>query len=267
MIVSDEYNFVFIHIPKCAGTTVSNANPQLREGSVLTDLAEHDLLGVLEWPLPAHLPLWALAKYFPRYLDKIHDYSSFAVLRDPYKRFASAVIQHGREFLGMTNAELAGKRMIPNARKLIPELERATAALDHRYVHFVPQHQYVFFEGQQVVRELDLVGEFQRLNRFLSSKGLNPIAPEMRKNLSLQPANETVSLLLNSLKPIYRALLSETVKKRLWQKMIDIGVYSTRNDSGDWVRGDAELAAFVEDFYAEDLELFNLITVESRTKN
>ena len=259
VIISDQHKFAFIHIPKCGGTSVTDANPELRTQYLLHDLKQHEALGVLQWPLPVHLPLWALAKYFPGYFDRICEYSSFAVVRDPYERFASATIQHCREFLGQTNAELAGKRMITAARKVVQDLQGSPTWLDSRYVHFIPQHQYVFHDDRRIVGELDLIGQFDRLNGFLESKGLNQIAIKVRKNPTVEPATEAVALVLNSLKPIYRRVLPEGIKKGLWQKMIDMGVYTSRHDAGEWVRKDAELSEFVRTVYAKDFQLFDTV--------
>lgn len=87
MIVSDTRKFVFIHNPKCAGTTVRRA------------LMRHDTTGNFFWMFhevdgrridKAHLPMTALAALFPEYFERLGRYFTFVVVRNPYSRVISA---------------------------------------------------------------------------------------------------------------------------------------------------------------------------------
>jgi hypothetical protein len=80
-----EVAFYFIHIPKCAGTTVETLFEQLKFHTFLSlqEMRDRDLRKYLKLP-PAHYDISLLEKIF--HLDKIY---SFAIVRNPYDRILS----------------------------------------------------------------------------------------------------------------------------------------------------------------------------------
>jgi len=87
MIVSDTRKFVFIHNPKCAGTTVRRA------------LMPFDTTGDFFWLFhavdgreidKAHLPMALLKRLFPEYFARLETHFVFMFTRDPYARAISA---------------------------------------------------------------------------------------------------------------------------------------------------------------------------------
>lgn len=98
MIIDDTHQFVFVHIPKCAGSSVhaqlslfDARDPASHRGGV------HPVLGPIHF---AHIPLRFLRDHFPAEFAKLGVYRSFALTRDPRARFVSATVQHLREFRG-----------------------------------------------------------------------------------------------------------------------------------------------------------------------
>src|ERR1700744_524201 len=99
MIISDPHRFVFVHVPKCAGTSVRRALRAIdTSDGQFWRIGEHPEMGAVHF---AHLTLPDLARYFPETLAKIRDYQSMAIIRDPRDRFFSAIFQRLREFRGI----------------------------------------------------------------------------------------------------------------------------------------------------------------------
>jgi hypothetical protein len=95
MIIIDELNFVYVHIPKCAGTTIKESNPEL-------ELTRIDNGHGFD---STHLPLSYIKIKVPSVYAKILDYESYAHVRDPVSRFRSAFFQHSREFLNLSSVD------------------------------------------------------------------------------------------------------------------------------------------------------------------
>lgn len=89
MIISHRHRFVFVHIPKCAGTTVRTQLARCDPEHVsLQDSGTHPVLGQIDF---GHIPLPVLRVHFPRYHASLADYPAFAVLRERALRILDAV--------------------------------------------------------------------------------------------------------------------------------------------------------------------------------
>ena len=106
MIVSDTYEFAFVHIPKCAGTTVRAVLERYDEtpGPQALGLEPHpthenifDLPGVGYVDFH-HLPLQALALAMPEQLDKLRRYDAVTIVREPHDRLVSAFAEHMKRY-------------------------------------------------------------------------------------------------------------------------------------------------------------------------
>ncbi len=253
MIISDEYKFVFVHIPKCAGSSVKAANQNIDNRFAYPPIEDHETLGTLH---TTHLPLWCLREYFPDAFKSLLEYRSFAVTRDPMERFGSAVMQRCREFLKFANADITPDVLVSTARDVIDHWTTNPKSVDHQFVHFTPQSQYIRLDGETIVDHVDLPGQFTRLNKFLAANGLNEISEASRKNASVEPRNSALRAILNPLRPIYRAILPADLKTKLWLKLIDKGVYGPIEDGYAPLRDDKFIFGFINDFYAEDFEIY-----------
>lgn len=94
MIINHQHRLVFIHIPKCGGTSVRNTLRHLHEGDAIWDVVgrqPHPALGVIAYN---HLPLKSIKDHFPKLYEDISNYESFAIVRDPKIRFISSVSEY-----------------------------------------------------------------------------------------------------------------------------------------------------------------------------
>jgi len=256
MIISDKHQFVFIHIPKCAGSTVKAANRKLSDTHFFSGEITHPELGKIEWPVPTHMPLWALADYYPEVFSKIKAYKAFAVVRDPFERFGSAIMQYGREFRGLTSAELTNEKFAELCREVIAWLKDNQVGLNPHYIHFTPQADYILLGEDRVVEELCVAGNFTPLNKFLREHELNPVPEKEAQNSSVTPSNPVIALIINKSKPLYQSYLSPQVKKNAWRLLIKFGLFQPSMKRYSVLREDADIAAFIEEYYARDFPLY-----------
>lgn len=155
MIISDQYKFVFVHIPKCAGTTVRNKLQSLDDahGAHTNRVEEHPQLGLLDY---VHVPLFVLEQYFPDEFKKINDYWSFVVVRDPFRRFPASFSQHVKK-IGPNIQNMTRRQVKQTLTKVIIYLEHVVKTdelLPADYIHFQPQVDYIYLNNQQIVDQV-----------------------------------------------------------------------------------------------------------------
>ena len=185
MIISHAHRFVVYHNPKTAGMSLRAAL-----------LPYHDdprpAYGVLEtpwfdYPLDfAHLRLHEIQRLFPSLIGSMRAYRSVIVVRNPYKRFISAVDQH----LKTVYAHVPLEDAPPHERTLAIEtfIERVfrveLVQKDFRFVHLSPQVWFLRHEQFRLptnVVPFDEDGVF--LERCFALLGVPP-QPDMHDNKS-----------------------------------------------------------------------------------
>jgi hypothetical protein len=87
MIISDSKEFIFIHNPKCAGTTMRNA---LRHHETTGDLFFNHATIRRKMVDKAHMPLYVVRDNFPDHFKLFSSYIVFMFVRNPYARTVSA---------------------------------------------------------------------------------------------------------------------------------------------------------------------------------
>jgi hypothetical protein len=97
MIISDKHKFSFIHIPKCAGTSLRWPLQWFDDtnGRFTRYVGEHEVLGLLDY---VHIPLKVLREHFTSEYEKLKKYQSYAVVRNPFSRFSSFLTQHANQY-------------------------------------------------------------------------------------------------------------------------------------------------------------------------
>lgn len=164
MILSDRYRFLFIHIPKCAGTSVRNAVLPYHDADArfLKAVETHPELGPIDF---RHLPLTLLRRLDPEAFAKLESYESYALIRDPYRRFRSAMAQRAKMYLGTEMAQLGTSELRDEICRVIDHLQSEPPVLAPEFIHFSRQSDFVQADGRRMVgnlfpvERLDLLGQ------------------------------------------------------------------------------------------------------------
>ncbi len=175
MILSDRYRFVFIHLPKCAGTSVRAAVSPYHDADsrFLKGVERHSDLGEIDF---RHLPLALLRDIDPEAFEKLKVYDSFALIRDPFQRFRSALAQRTKMYLGKEFAQLEQAEIRAEIDRVVDYLQSEPRVIAPEFIHFARQSDYVGIDGVQLVRHLypierlDLLGI--ALGRHIGTDGL-----------------------------------------------------------------------------------------------
>ena len=185
MIISHAHRFVMYHNPKTAGMSLRAAllpyhdDPRPAYGIVETPW--------FDYPLDfAHLRLHEIQRLFPSLIGSMRAYRSLIVVRNPYKRFISAVDQH----LKTVYAHIPLKDARPDQQTLAIEMfldqvfKVELVHKDYRFVHLSPQVWFLRHEHFRLETEIvpfDEDGVF--LKRCFAVLGLPP-QPDTHDNKS-----------------------------------------------------------------------------------
>ena len=105
MIVSHQQRFIVFHNPKCAGTSLRHVLQVLHDDPVIfRDIKPAPfLMNDLDH---THLRLWEIQLLYPRIIEAAQSYRSVILVRNPWRRFVSALDEHFKLF--HPNVSLAG---------------------------------------------------------------------------------------------------------------------------------------------------------------
>lgn len=255
MIICPNRGIVFVHIPKCAGTSVrSQVLLCDSEAIELGRVGDHPRLGRIDF---GHIPLDQLRVHFPDYYANVRDMASFAVLRDPLERFGSALRQVLWQYEKRPMTLIAPDELRDLTLRMLERIQPEIEAPSHPYIFFMRQERFVFDEGRQITRHLvplDLVAEFIA---HLSRRTGVPMETDARANqnvdLKVKGPLGAAAFRVNG---ILRSVLPRSVHTRI--KDAALGVLSTRQSAADasGVLNLPEVRSFVARHYGGDLALF-----------
>lgn len=157
MIISREYKFIFIHVPKCAGSSVRYL---LKEQDSYKNFFWHTAYGnssegvFVEFD-KAHLTLDDFANFYPDDFRLIFDYTTFTFSRHPWLRLVSSFFYIRRDLIPLLR-NTSQKSMVlgeiySQFQKYVEMLVSTTCFLDKHLVHATPQHKYYFYKGKNLV--------------------------------------------------------------------------------------------------------------------
>lgn len=273
MIINDTHRFAFIHIPKCAGTTMRAALAPHDESSDRfydKGVMQHPVLGPLDYH---HLPLAVLREYFPEDFARLGAYRSFALVRDPFDRFPSSLherlVQRDRRPLNLRDeAEIA--REVEAVLGSLARHPDASPIIDPELIHFSRQCDYIFLDGRQVVGCPRTVAEIRVLLEDLSDIFGEQIHFEESKNRRLNyaiPAMWKVQRAVTG--PIEKALprwIWKPAYKPIKKIFRSTGLIRTAARSLADFPNRSEIEAFIAEFYADDIRLFQRLVAERHVR-
>lgn len=244
MIIIDELEFVYVHIPKCGGSSVYYTNPDLE--LTLVDNG-HDQMST-------HVPLGHVKATDPELYQKVCNYYSFAHVREPVARFRSALFQHCREYLELSSSECDDASLLNVAYSVAEELENADFPYPMKYEHFTPQYSYLEVDGECIIKHIGVLGDYTELNAFYSKGGLNTV--DVSLNVTYTPKEGLFSCLAKLVQPLV-GMLATGFKHKIWTWLKSKGLYEvSKENSTDFLLNDPKIISFIRSFYARDFELY-----------
>ncbi len=259
MIISDKHNFVFIHIPKCAGSSLRTILNKIDTSAYSTNFVkDHPVLGKTDY---THIPLVVLEKYFPEAYRKTQDYFSFCIIRDPHERFPSSIAQHLKMYKSLRLTYLSKRRFKVEVEKVIGSLEKHknSECMPYDLIHFQKQISYIFNGGNQIVENIYTIDNVNSVFVDLSSKTGLEISiknPSTRKKANASKAfrNNTLGFLFHLIRP-YTAMV---LKHSPWnfKGKVSQYMYLKPKEKFHDILSSAYVKDFINDYYRDDIKMY-----------
>ena len=220
----------------------------------------HDKLGKLDY---VHIPLFIMEEHFPEEFHLIQQYWSFAVIRDPFSRFASSVSQrlkmYGKPIQALSENEI--RQEVWDCIDFLKKNENEQALLPFDYIHFQRQIDYIALRGRKIVDDIYTTDQLDILiNDLLKKLGYeskNPNNKNMKpsiKNNTFVYRNDFVRLIINAIKPFRRFLaasLPGTIKETIKRK-----IYVIRDEKIGQIFSEPPIKSFIYSYYKLDIDLY-----------
>lgn len=271
MIISDHFQFAFVHIPKCAGTTVRMELEHYddTEGAFTNRVDDHAELGRIDY---VHIPLFILRKYFLTEYKKIRDYDSYAVVRDPYSRFPSSFSQHLNFYGKSPIHKLKSSEIKREIDLVIQKLQKHRSIyLPYQYIHFQRQIDYVCDQNEILVSRLYTISDVRRLLADISSKigaelEQSPKGP-VKANQAIVYRHDVLRSLDQmtriALGPALRRLVPSNTKKKLKHTSRKF-FYVPRQKGLSNVFESKYIRDFIGEYYSSDITLYRKILRQNK---
>ncbi|WP_170763205.1 sulfotransferase family 2 domain-containing protein [Ruegeria lacuscaerulensis] len=254
MILSDRHRFVFIHVPKCAGTSVRTAVLPYHDADerFLKTVERHPELGEIDF---RHLPLHLLRDLDPEAFEKLKLYDSYALLRDPYQRFRSAMAQRAKMYLGSEFAQLGENELRGELGRVQDYLLSEPRVIAPEFIHFARQSDFVQIGNERLVHHLFPVEHLDLLAKALARHiGADTLQighankTQVFRNPRLKHVARTGSQLARRVLP---GAVHETLRRSA-RRVLMKPVTTTERSVFDAV----EVQEFIASYYCADIALY-----------
>ena len=253
MIINAAHDFGFVHIPKCAGSTIRQ---QLRDQDDLGGKFYHTMtlpdIGRINGN---HVPLDLLESHFPEDLARLRAVTSYAIVRAPAERFVSSIAQYLRTHVGEP-AELTRSRILAETAKIIDQIRADPAQREIRNTIFFRQTDFISLRGEKIIGYVYAMEDIDAFFDRLATVHQLQLDRETVWNPTVTYRVPGSSGGLKRIKTISRQVLPT----RTYAAVRDLGLklFTTRGVP----QLDAALGAmpavrdFVAEYYAADAELY-----------
>jgi len=262
MIISDEHGFVFVHIPKCAGTTIRKFIKKFNcQKDTFYGIDNHPDLGRLDL---AHIPLFTLREHYLSDFEAMQIYWSFAVVRNPYYRFVSSLSERIKNYKVKFIEQCSEKEIRYAILETIEYLTKNEhCLLSHEFIYFQKQVDYIKLDGEQIIESIytieqidELVADFQSK---IGKRFAKPFAciSSRNSNRSFVFRNNFIRGVYKTLRPKANSLiqlLPKNIKQRIWD-----WIYVPTHKRLRGIFEEDHVKAFIRDYYSDDIILYQSV--------
>ncbi|MGD1882311.1 MAG: sulfotransferase family 2 domain-containing protein [Paracoccaceae bacterium] len=266
MIISDDIKFVYMHIPKCAGTTLSKAmkaamphderflgaKRDKETGQFL--YMEHPVLGKLNAP---HIPLALLREHFPDVWTKLQTYNVYAITRDPAARFQSAIGQIVKEFMTENIFSIPESRLRKIVRDCISGIRKNPVHPGVEYMHLIRQADFIELNGEQIAKNVYPIDAVSQMVKDINARFNVEVDAGERQNQARIPAFAGANSALWWMGRAARTALPMDTYFKLKNGAARLLTSDARQKPDLTFFRSAEVTDFVQEFYARDYELYD----------
>ncbi|WP_265501161.1 sulfotransferase family 2 domain-containing protein [Paracoccus beibuensis] len=263
MIISPRHRFVFVHIPKCAGTSVRTQIVKCDPDHLsMGEVGRHPELGNIDF---GHVPLPILRQHFPREYDYLERFTSYAVVRDPLERFGSSLRQmlwrYDQRPMTLIPAEELRQLTLKTLDEVADQLDNPSS----KFIFFARQRDFIFDGDRRMVDHLipmALVPDFiAHIGRITDT----PMESDTRSNQNIELRFKKIGGLAYRVNDMLRRTLPLDLHARI--KDSALRLLSARKSAAEasGILDMPEVRTFVERHYDEDAQIYHQVMARSET--
>lgn len=260
MIISEQFGFAFVHIPKCAGMYVQKYLGMFDDYKLehYSNKASNSLAKMKL----SHYSLERMSISLPKQFEQICRLESFALVREPTGRFISSAFQYIRENY---KATYFLRFLVPwHLNRLIPILCNSNLSfLPPRYIHFTPQTCYINFNSIKVVQNIYLIEDASKMVRRIITTKIGLEDPELALESAFHESRGS-DLSIRERIPRFVWIL---LPKRLAKRFSDLAANQISKRSSllydaleREVANNPRIQELIYQIYASDIKLYEFLT-------
>lgn len=254
MIISDESRFAFVHIPKNAGTTIRAQLSPIDDRNGFYAALRADEQGIVYDY--SHLTLAQLSRLYPAEFQRLNNYTTFCLVRDPAARFDAAVSEYAKQYLRRDIATFSRAERLALIKDLIEKLNYfGTSELPYWLVWFTPQTAFIEWRGKRVIPHVFPVDNLSGAVALTYEKTGILLDTQERKNQRVDFRNNAIRRAVRIGRHA-RRFLPKKLYTKIRQPMRAMLLESARNSEDRLVKEIEEKEGFVKEFYLDDYAIW-----------
>lgn len=254
MIISPRHRFVFVHIPKCAGTSVRTQIVKCDPGHIaMGEVGTHPVLGQIDF---GHVPLPILRQHFPEEYGYLERFTSYAVVRDPLERFGSSLRQMLWRYHQRPMTLIPADELRTLTLKILDDISGELESPSSRFIFFARQRDFIFDGDRRMVDHLiplhlvpDLIAHLGRITG-------TPMEAGTRSNQNVELRFKKIGGVAYRVNDILRRVLPLDIHARIKDSALRVLSAKKNAAEASGILELPEVRAFVERHYAEDGRIY-----------
>lgn len=257
MIINEKNRFVFVHIPKCAGTTVRVSLERFDSTNGRFSYANGFISGFGKIDM-GHITLGRLRELFPEEYKKVKEYYSFAVVRDPFKRFPSSLYQHIQMYSGKSVKSMRRNDFVAALDGVIRYLGKGYNYLDYEYIHFQRQRDYIYDDSEMLLSCLYTTSLLNGMFENLSRRTGEPIIQHKQAGEGLIYKNKVSGLIVKALSKLYVPVIKDVIPNNI-ERNVKLLLMDKPARAYENIFNSDGVKDFIKEYYEEDIQIYRQV--------
>lgn len=255
MIISDQHRFAFVHIPKIAGTTIRAQLAPIDDRNGFYAARRVDAQG--NERDYCHLTLAQIGRLYPDELERLKNYTTFCLVRDPAARFDAAVAEYAKQYLRREISTFSPRQRANLLKDIIEKLKYfGISDLPYWLVWFTPQVAFIEQNGERVASHVFPIDDLPRATALIYEKTGIQIDTQDRRNPRLEFRNgigRRAAITGRSVKHLLPRKWYAEMRRTMRSALLETS-YTPLDHSG---RDNTSKNDFVREFYARDYAIWD----------
>lgn len=261
MIISERHGFIFVHVPKCAGTSLRTQIVETDPDHIaMAEVGEHPVLGTIDF---GHVTLGNLSAYFPEIYSYFGTLPSFAVMRDPLTRFGSALRQYLWRYEQTPMTLLPDDVLKIRAMEAMDRIRQEIDDPSHQMIFFARQKDFVFHNQERIVDHLIPIENVSEFISYLSRLTGVPMDTGRKSNQNVDLRMKWIGPIAFRANAILRSALPLGLHSKIKDSALSVLASKQSAAASSGILDLPEVKNFVAEIYAEDQALYDLAQMEA----